>query len=81
MNEKRDTLDMDDLWQTEVYELQKSLQNSFIRQKTLIERIDELTTKVNILGGDPNQLELKFLCRHIHLKIMIQDWNLMNLWL
>ena len=60
MNEKRDTLDMDDLWQTEVYELQKSLQNSFIRQKNLIERIDELTSKVAVLGGDPNQLELKF---------------------
>ena len=60
MNEKRDTLDMDDLWQTEVYELQKSLQNSFIRQKNLIERIDELTAKIAILGGDPNQLELKF---------------------
>ena len=60
MNEKRDTLDMGDLWQTEVYELQKSLQNSFIRQKTLIERIDELTAKVAILGGDSNQLELKF---------------------
>ena len=60
MNEKRDTLDMGDLWQTEVYELQKSLQNSFIRQKNLIERIDELTIKVAILGGDSNQLELKF---------------------
>ena len=58
MNEKRDTLDMGDLWQTEVYELQKSLQNSFIRQKNLIERIDELTAKIAILGGDPNQLEL-----------------------
>ena len=60
MNEKRDTLDMGDLWQTEVYELQKSLQNSFIRQKNLIERIDELNSKVAILGGDSNQLELKF---------------------
>ena len=60
MNEKRDTLDMGDLWQTEVYELQKSLQNSFIRQKNLIEKIDELTAKIDILGGDPNQLELKF---------------------
>ena len=59
MNEKRDTLDMDDLWQTEVYELQKSLQNSFIRQKNLIERIDELTAKIAILEGGPNQLELK----------------------
>ena len=60
MNEKKDVLEMNDLWQTEVYELQKSLQNSFIRQKNLIERIDELTTKIAILGGDPNQLELKF---------------------
>ena len=60
MNEKRDAFDMNDLWQTEVYELQKSLQNSFIRQKNLIERIDELNSKVDILGGDPNQLELKF---------------------
>ena len=60
MNEKKNVLDMVDLYEREVYELQKSLQNSFIRQKTLIERIDELTAKVNILGGNPNQLELKF---------------------
>ena len=59
MNGKKDVLDMNDLWEREVYELQKSLQNSFIRQKTLIERIDELTEKVVILGGDSNQLELK----------------------
>ena len=56
---KKDVLDMNDLWEREVYELQKSLQNSFIRQKTLIERIDELTKKVVILGGDSNQLEFK----------------------
>ena len=60
MNEKKNALDMVDLWEREVYELQKSLQNSFIRQKNLIERIDELTEKVNILGGDPNQLEIQF---------------------
>ena len=59
MNEKKNVLEMNDLWQTEVYELQKSLQNSFIRQKNLIEKIDELTAKIAILGGDPNQLELK----------------------
>ena len=58
MNEKKNTLDMVDLWEREVYELQKTLQNSFIRQKNLIERIDELTAKVNILGGNPNQLEI-----------------------
>jgi hypothetical protein len=51
---------MVDLWETEVYELQKSLQNSFIRQKNLIDRVGELTAKVAILGGDPNQLELRF---------------------
>ena len=60
MNEKKDVLEMNDLMKREVYELQKSLQNSFIKQKNLIERIDELTRKVVILGGDPNQLELKF---------------------
>ena len=60
MNEKKDVLEMNDMWESEVYELQKSLQNSFIRQKNLIERIDELNNKVAILGGDPNQLELKF---------------------
>ena len=60
MNEKKSVLEMSDLMEREVYELQKSLQNSFIRQKSLMERIDELNTKVAILGGDPNQLELKF---------------------
>ena len=60
MNEEKDVLEMNDMWESEVYELQKSLQNSFIRQKNLIERIDELTSKVAVLGGDPNQLELKF---------------------
>ena len=60
MNEKKDVLEMNDLWQTEVYELQKSLQNSLIRQKNLIERIEELNSKVVILGGDPNQMEMKF---------------------
>ena len=60
MNEKKDVFEMNDLWEREVYELQKSLQNSLIRQKNLVERIDELNSKVAILGGDPNQLELKF---------------------
>ena len=59
MNEKKNVLEMNDLMKREVYELQKSLQNSFIRQKNLIERIDELTVKINILDGNPNQLELK----------------------
>ncbi len=58
MNEKRNTFDMNDMWEIEMYELQKNLQNSLIRQKNLIDRIDELIAKVVILGGDPNQLEL-----------------------
>ena len=60
MNEKKNVHEMSDMMKREVYELQKSLQNSFIKQKSLIERIDELTAKINILDGDPNQLELKF---------------------
>ena len=60
MNGKKNVLSINDLWEREVYELQKSLQNSFIRQKNLIDRVDELTAKVAILGGDPNQLELRF---------------------
>ena len=59
MNGQKNVLEMNDLLEREVYELQKSLQNSFIRQKNLIEKIDELTAKIAILGGDPNQLELK----------------------
>ena len=63
MNEKncmyiQDVPEMNDMMKREVYELQKSLQNSFIRQKNLIKRIDELTAKINILGGDPKQLEI-----------------------
>ena len=58
MNEKRNTFDMNDMWEIEMYELQKNLQNSLIRQKNLIDRIDELIAKVVILGGDANQLEL-----------------------
>ena len=59
MDNNKSMFEMNDLMKREVYELQKSLQNSFIKQKSLIERIDELTAKVNILGGDPKQLELK----------------------
>ena len=60
MDNNKSMFEMNDLMKREVYELQKSLQNSFIKQKRLIERIDELTAKVDILGGDPNQLELQF---------------------
>ena len=59
MNDNKSVFEMNDLMKREVYELQKSLQKSFIKQKSLIERIDELTIKINTLGGDPNQLELK----------------------
>ena len=59
MDNNKSMFEMNDLMKREVYELQKSLQNSFIKQKSLIERIDELTAKVNIVGGDPKQLELK----------------------
>ena len=60
MDNNKSMFEMNDLMIREVYERQKSLQNSFIKQKSLIERIDELTAKVDILGGDPNQFELQF---------------------
>ena len=59
MNDNESVFEMNNLMKREVYELPKSLQNSFIKQKNLIERIDVLTAKITILGGDPNQLELK----------------------
>ena len=60
MDEKKKFLDIDDLQKREVYELQKSLIKSFIKQKNLIKKIDELTAKINILGDDSNQLEFNF---------------------
>ena len=41
-----------------VAELQRQVQESYIKQKTLIELIDELNRKIEALGHDPKQMEL-----------------------
>ena len=48
------------MYQREVFELQKTLQQALIRQKELRALADRLSKKIAILGGDPNQLEMDF---------------------
>ena len=48
------------MYQREVFELQKTLQQALIRQKELRALADRLSKKVVILGGDPNQLDMEF---------------------
>ena len=49
---------MDDVYKREVAEMQSNIHVLQMRVKTLSERVSELTNKVTILGGEPNQLEL-----------------------
>ena len=46
------------MYQREVFELQKTLQQSLIRQKELVEQAYALKRKVVLLGGDEKQLEM-----------------------
>ena len=46
------------MYQREVFELQKTLQQALIRQKELIEQAHVLKRKVSLLGGDNRQFEL-----------------------
>jgi hypothetical protein len=46
------------MYQREVFELQKTLQQALIRQKELIEQAYALKRKVAILGGDEKQFEM-----------------------
>ena len=47
-----------DLYEREVFELQKTLQEALIRQKELIEQAYALKRKVTLLGGDEKQYEM-----------------------
>ena len=47
-----------DLYEREVFELQKTLQQALIRQKELIEQAYVLKRKVSLLGGDERQFEM-----------------------
>ena len=61
MNEKKDVLEMEDMWEKEVYELQKSLQQSYKRIKALNEIISKQRDKIFYLEGRPgHQLEFNF---------------------
>jgi hypothetical protein len=46
------------MYQKEVFELQKTLQQALIRQKELVEQAYALKRKVVLLGGDEKQLEM-----------------------
>ena len=46
------------MYQREVFELQKTLQEALIRQKELVEQAYALKRKVVLLGGDEKQLEM-----------------------
>ncbi len=50
---------MDDIYKKEVAEMQSNIHVLQMRVKTLSERVSELTNKVTVLGGDPQQLELE----------------------
>tara|TARA_Y100001951_G_C11181337_1_gene206129 strand:+ start:236 stop:454 length:219 start_codon:yes stop_codon:yes gene_type:complete len=47
------------MYQREVFELQKTLQQALIRQKELIEQAYILKRKVSLLGGDERQFEME----------------------
>ena len=49
-----------DVMKREIFEMQKCMQNLIKRQKELSDIIYDLTYKVKLLGGDPQQLEIKF---------------------
>ena len=57
---ERNEMKESDLYRREIYEAQRTLQHSLIRQKELRAIADSLSKKVAILGGDPNQLEMDF---------------------
>ena len=49
-----------DIMKREIFEMQECMQNLMKRQKELSEMIYNLSYKVKILGGDPQQLEMRF---------------------
>ena len=56
----KETWSMDDMYKKEDSEMQSSIHVLQMRIKTLSEQVLELNTKVEILGGDPRQLEFRF---------------------
>ena len=52
------SMDTTMMYQREIFELQKTLQEALIRQKELLEQAYALKRKVAFLGGDERQLEM-----------------------
>jgi hypothetical protein len=55
-----DIMNTEDIMKREIFEMQKCMQNLIKRQKELSDTIYDLSYKVELLGGDPRQQELKF---------------------
>jgi len=55
-----DIMNIEDIMKREIFEMQKCMQNLMKRQKELSDTIYDLSYKVELLGGDPRQQELKF---------------------
>jgi len=53
-------MNVTDIMKKEIFEMQECMQNLMKRQKELSEMVYNLSYKVIILGGDPQQLEMKF---------------------
>ena len=49
-----------DIMKKEVFDMQECMQNLMKRQKELSEMVYNLSYKVKILGGEPQQLEMRF---------------------
>ena len=49
-----------DIMKREIFEMQECMQNLMKRQKELSNIIYDLSYKVKLLGGDPQQLEMRF---------------------
>ena len=53
-------MNVTDIMKREIFEMQECMQNLMKRQKELSEMVYNLSYKVKILGGDPQQLEMRF---------------------
>ena len=53
-------MNVTDIMKREIFEMQECMQNLMKRQKELSNIIYDLSYKVKLLGGDPQQLEIKF---------------------
>ena len=53
-------MNVTDIMKREIFEMQECMQNLMKRQKELSDIIYNLSYKVKLLGGDPQQLEMRF---------------------